>query len=154
MKTKIIIILSLLISLPTWATSQSPHKEANKWDANMQLLLCKAYMEVADVSRDYKKAILWCTKAVDQGDPNSQFLLASVYTLTKDYKKALVLYKKSAGEGNANSQLILGTMYSIGAGSLIKDKSKAKYWIKKAYENNDPYISKKAQDYWDKNIAR
>jgi len=39
-----------------------------------------------------------------------------------------------AKQGDADAQLNLGVMYANGEG-VLKDLSKAKYWIKKAYEN-------------------
>ncbi len=43
-------------------------------------------------------------------------------------------------KGNAKSQYFLGLMYASGKG-VLKDLSKAKYWIKKAYENPDASAS-------------
>jgi TPR repeat protein len=43
-------------------------------------------------------------------------------------------YQKAADQGYASAQHNLGFMYAYGEG-VLKDLSKAKYWIKKAYEN-------------------
>jgi TPR repeat protein len=45
-------------------------------------------------------------------------------------------YQKAADQGYAEAQSILGVMYANGKG-VLKDLSKAKYWIKKAYEGGD-----------------
>ena len=44
--------------------------------------------------------------------------------------------KSLAEQGYASAQYSLGVMYSQGYG-VLKDLSKAKHWIKKAYENPD-----------------
>ena len=72
-------------------------------------------------------------------------------------------YKKAVRKGYAKSQYLLGTIYTeiavimehLGSGSLgeVSDARKgsiSKYWIKKAYENSDTGIRKKADDFWNK----
>ena len=39
-------------------------------------------------------------------------------------------------------------MYKNGKG-VLKDMTKAKYWIKKAYENLDTFVRKKAKEFWE-----
>jgi hypothetical protein len=46
-----------------------------------------------------------------------------------------------AKQGNADAQNNLGAMYANGKG-VLKDLSKAKYWIKKAYEGGDSKAKK------------
>jgi TPR repeat protein len=46
-------------------------------------------------------------------------------------------------QGYAEAQSILGVMYANGKG-VLKDLSKAKYWIKKAYEGGDSKAKKKS----------
>ncbi len=56
----------------------------------------------------------------------------------------IVQLKKQAARGNIAAQIELGEAYYYGEG-VLKDPSKAKYWIKKAYENG----SSKARDIWE-----
>ena len=60
--------------------------------------------------------------------------------MLKDYKQAVKWYQKAADQGGADAQHNLGVMYAYGKG-VLKDLSKAKYWIKKAYENPDASAS-------------
>jgi len=66
----------------------------------------------------------------------------------KDYATALKEWKPLAKQGNAPSQVNLGVMYANGEG-VLKDMTKAKYWIKKAYEGDDAETSKLAKENWD-----
>jgi TPR repeat protein len=67
----------------------------------------------------------------------------------KDDKQAIKWYRKAADQGYADAQLNLGDTYANGLG-VLKDLSKAKYWIKKAYENPKAIAStvKLAEDKW------
>ena len=51
-------------------------------------------------------------------------------------------------QGNASAQYNLGAMYADST-VVLKDLSKAKYWIKKAYEGDDAEISKSAKEAWE-----
>ena len=57
-----------------------------------------------------------------------------------DYKTALKEWQSLADQGNASAQYNLGAMYADST-VVLKDLSKAKYWIKKAYENPDASAS-------------
>ncbi len=70
----------------------------------------------------------------------------------KDNKKACALYEKAANQGHASAQFGLGVMYDIDEG-VPKDKSEAKYWMKKALENNDAEVSQVVLEYWNKYLA-
>ena len=52
-----------------------------------------------------------------------------------------------AEQGYASAQYNLGLMYQYGEG-VVKDMTKAKYWIKKAYEGGDAKVSKIAEENW------
>lgn len=62
---------------------------------------------------------------------------------SEDYKRAFNEWKAEAEQGDASAQYYIGGMYAKGQG-VLKDLSKAKYWIKKAYEN--PKISVRTKD--------
>jgi len=71
-------------------------------------------------------------------------------SLFQNYKKAFKWYKKAAEQGYSKAQYNLGDMYYYGEGVLI-DKSKSKYWIKKAYENKNASVSteNRAKKFWE-----
>jgi len=62
----------------------------------------------------------------------------------KIIKKAVKWYRKAAEQDSAYGQNNLGIMYIDGMG-VLKDLNKAKYWIKKAYDN--PNTSSKTKDW-------
>ena len=66
-----------------------------------------------------------------------------------DYKTALKEWQSLADQGNASAQYNLGVMYENGRG-VLKDLSKAKYWIKKAYEN--PSANSKTKNLAEENL--
>ncbi|MDC0390761.1 sel1 repeat family protein [Candidatus Thioglobus sp.] len=85
-------------------------------------------------------------KAADRGHAKAQYNLGLMYDngngngVLKDGKQAVKWYQKAADQGFAKAQHNLGVIYANGTGEL-KDLSKAKYWIKKAYENPDARAS-------------
>ena len=65
------------------------------------------------------------------------------------FKDAIKWYGKAADKGYAEAQYELGKIYY--QKDDVKDYVKSKYWINKAYESSDNDISKKAEDFWNKN---
>jgi TPR repeat protein len=74
-----------------------------------------------------------------------------MYSILKDDKEAVKWHRKAAEQGDADAQNNLGWSYATGEG-VSKDLSKAKFWVKKAYEN--PYASNlaatDAEKFWKK----
>ena len=70
-----------------------------------------------------------------------------------DFKTAFNEIKPLAEQGNADAQYNLGVMYANGEG-VLKDLSKAKYWIKKAYENPGVSASTKGLAEWNWNLFK
>ena len=98
------------------------------------------------VLKDDKQAVKWYQKAADRGHAKAQYNLGLMYDngngngVLKDGQQAVKWYQKAADQGFAKAQHNLGVIYANGTGEL-KDLSKAKYWIKKAYENPDARAS-------------
>ena len=90
------------------------------------------------------------------GDADAQYNLGIMYDngrgVIKDEMKAFALYLKAAEQGNASAQYNVGSMYYEGRG-VLKSYSKARYWIEKAYENNDPKVTRFALAFWNKYLA-
>ncbi|MEO1945498.1 MAG: tetratricopeptide repeat protein [Candidatus Thioglobus sp.] len=137
-------------------------KEAFKWyrkaaeqgDAAAQFTVAVWYDEGIGVLKDDKEAFKWYRKAAEQDHAEAQYYLASMYRDAKgtlnDKKEAFRWYSKAAEQGNASAQLGLAMLYArsdIEEG-VTGDLSKAKYWIKKAYENSDTDAQKTAKDIW------
>lgn len=87
------------------------------------------------VSQDYKKAVQWYQKAVDQGYSFAQLNLGNLYHkglgVPKDCIKAAELFRKAANQGEAKAQYALGLLYHKGEG-VPRDYTAAAYWYQKA----------------------
>ena len=66
-----------------------------------------------------------------------------------DWKTVFKEWQPLADQGNASAQYNLGVRYAKGRG-VLKDMTKAKYWIKKAYEGNDTAASNLAKENWER----
>jgi len=69
--------------------------------------------------------------------------------VTKNGNQAFKWFLSAANQDFPDAQFNLGVMYANGTG-ILKDLSKAKYWIKKSYENLEASVStvKLAKDKW------
>jgi len=155
-------------------------KAAEKNFDEAQIKIGVMYLDGIGVLKDHKEATKWCTKSAEQGNTYAQYILythandmnidtkesidwlhksAGIDILSSakyDFKRAknfnrehIKSYMKLVYKGYAKSQYLLGTMYYEKADA--RDIPKSKYWIKKAYENSDKDIRKKAEEFWNKN---
>ncbi len=89
----------------------------------------------------YKNDVAKFKSLAGAGDPEAQYLLASVYfdgPKAKDLLPTIIdLYEKSAKQGFADAQYYLGVMYDKGRG-LKNDDVMARQWYRKAAENKHP----------------
>ena len=130
-------------------------KEAAKWllkaaeqgYASAQGNLALMYESGKGVLKDDKRAIKWYRKAAEQGNAKAQYNLGRMLLdygdgALKERKEAVKLLNKAADQGYAEAQLEVGGLYIYSDlfnldGIVLKDLSKARYWIEKAYENPD-----------------
>jgi len=158
-------LLPFLISAPCFSgPSNSYQKEdyktsfsewkplADKGYANAQYNIGWMYGAGSGVSKDNKQAVKWYRKAADQGYADAQYNLGLMHIkgegVFKDDKEAARLFHRAADQGVADAQYNLALMYDAGAG-VSRDLSKAKYWIKKAYENPDANAAT-VENSWDR----
>lgn len=164
-----IVVLIFSVSVSSFANlkdgyvafEKGDYKTAlNKWrslaeqrKAGAQFLIGTMYFEGKGVLKDYKEAVKWYRKAAEQGHAAGQFYLGNMYIngdgVLKDYKESFRLYTKSAEQGMAEAEVKLGISYILGIG-VLKDLSKAKYWIKKAYENSTITANTATKEYAEK----
>jgi len=82
--------------------------------------------------------VKWYTKAAEQGDADSRYILGNMYRaghgVLQDYKKAVQWYTKAAEQGYASAQNNLGIMYALGEG-VLKDTVTAYSWANIAAAN-------------------
>ncbi len=108
---------------------------ARAGDAIAQYSLGLEFLQSRDL-RNKKLGLIWVNKAVDQGNPKAQCLLAEVLSegklLAQDSAKASELLHLSATQGYLPAMVMLGE-------KSIKDKDwdTAKQWLAKAAAEND-----------------
>jgi len=87
---------------------------------------------------DFDKAIFWYERAIFLNPDRDQKLvtydLSELYKMNGDTKKSIDYLKQSAKLGFMKAEEALGAAYMNGNG-VPKDRSQAKKWLKKAYEN-------------------
>jgi len=93
-----------------------------------------------------EKAIENLEKAVSMKSAEAYLILAMLYedgygSLKRDYKKMLESIQRSAQMGYAPAQFLLGDMYEDGD-EVVKDKTQAIYWYKKAAEQGNKEAQK------------
>ena len=117
----IVLVLILIGSRLAWATALDRAKTA--YDA-----------------KDYVRAEKLFRIAAEQGDPEAQRKLGSMYVYGKgvpqDYAKAVEWYRKAAGQGNAAAQYNLGIMQERGRG-VPRNYTEALEWYRKASDQGD-----------------
>jgi TPR repeat protein len=93
------------------------------------------YLKGKGVQQDFKQAVAWFRKAVDQGNATAQYLLGTMYHkgegVQQDSKQAVAWYRKAAEQGFAGAQCTLGIVYRDGLG-VQQDSKKAAAWYRKA----------------------
>src|SRR5438552_17674615 len=78
---------------------------------------------------DCAEAFKWLHKAAERGDPEAEYLLALLNSLTANYTEAVKWCRKAAEKGHATAQNMLGLMYRDGRG-VTKDAAQAFEWIR------------------------
>ena len=93
---------------------------------------------LAYLTDDYETAVSEWKASAEQGDPESQFRLGTMYLsgegVIQDYKEAAKWYTKAAEQGNAKAQFNLALMYANGEG-VIQDDVYAHMWLNIASSN-------------------
>ena len=93
--------------------------------------------------QDYNKAVLWFSKAAEQGCAAAQNNLGVSYSngfgVPQDYNKAVLWYTKAAEQGYANAQITLAEIYYWGKNGQPIDYTAAVNWYRKCAENGNCY---------------
>ena len=83
---------------------------------------------------------MWCRKAAEQGDADSQCSLGVLYHfgagVQLDYAEAARWYRKAEAQGLAKAQLKLGNMYCQGQGVRPDLRCAAEWWSKARAQGN------------------
>lgn len=104
-------------------------------DPRAQFAIANDYYRGLGVPQDYRQALLWYSKAANQGFAPAQTQLGSMYQhkwgVPRDYKRALAYYRSAAKQGDALAEYDLGGMYEDGVG-LKRNYKEALDWYRKA----------------------
>ncbi|GAB5354418.1 hypothetical protein AAMO2058_000117300 [Amorphochlora amoebiformis] len=88
------------------------------------------------IKQDYQQALVWWTKAANQGHPGALTNIGVMHFrglgVPKDEKTAAGYYQKAAKQNDAGALCNLGFMYKNGLGDLGKDEKKAVEMFSKA----------------------
>ncbi len=88
--------------------------------------------KVAFDAKNYKKAVQLWSASAEQGYPEAQFLVGSMYNagygVPKDYEKAMHWFRKAAHQGDAQAQFGIGNLYGDGLG-VEKNYIIARMWF-------------------------
>ena len=114
--------------------SISPAQSVDKAKETESFFASDNYFDgkIAFDAKNYKKAIQLWSASAEQGHPEAQFLLGSMYNagygVTKNHEKAMSWYRKAARKGDAQAQLGMGNLYGDGLG-VEKDYVMARMWF-------------------------
>lgn len=148
-KTFLILLFSIviLISFTKYINANSIFEKANSGDAEAQFILGSMYVRGIEVGKDINKAIIWFTKAAQQGHSNAQTALGMIYYykdssnkdsgIKQDIKKAIKWFMKAADQGNSVAQFHLGLIYVEGE-DIKQDYNEAMKWFRKAALSGNP----------------
>jgi TPR repeat protein len=140
MKKKLLIILSMVLTLPfvalggVWVAAKQGHV-----DAQRSLFLFYSI----NIVRNDTNAVYWVKQAAEQGDGLLQNVLGNVYAngeagVSKDDVEATRWYTLSATQGNSIGQNNLAVMYKTGLG-VKKDIAEAVRWYNLSAMQGDPF---------------
>jgi Sel1 repeat len=90
------------------------------------------YNEGVGVPQDYAQALMWYSKAADQGVATAKSNIGLMYAngqgMPQDYGQALIWLRKAADHGDAAAQNNLGLLYENGQG-VPEDYRRADMWF-------------------------
>lgn len=93
---------------------------------------------VCEKNEDYKQAIVWFTKAGEQGNGEAWYTIGNFYMdglgVDRDLKKAFEYWLKGANGGDVNAMTMVGNVYSEGLGIVDIDVYRAFEYYKMSAE--------------------
>jgi len=129
MKTLLLIILSIIISLNLHAKTTNLYQHAR-------------YMRVTSQQNiQNNKKLFFAFRAAKAGNPKAQFDLAVMYAtgrgVRKNEREAFHWFHKSARAGNIEAKYYMGISFEQGRG-VRANLHLARYWFKQAVKSGHP----------------
>ncbi len=144
-RTAILLLLAFVICALTssgysYAAVGKAGCELGK-DENRSVMLDKYLQgQKAFNNKDFAKALTLIKPAAEAGNPNAQYLLATMYDFGRgvptNHEEANAWYLKAAQQGNDDAQYNLGISYQIGEG-ITKNMDMSVCWVARAAANGD-----------------
>lgn len=132
--------------------------DAEKGDAQAQVLLAHAYLVGADIDKDEKKAFRWYQKAAEQGHSLAQANLGQMYWkgvgVEQNYDQAWKWYRKAAEQNLPGAYCDMGNMYKQGAGVPVDIAKAIDCYRKDRALGNLPAAHNLGLEYWRGNVLR
>lgn len=112
--------------------------KAGAGDLSSEVLLWLAYSHGYAVPKDFQKGLPWLRKAAEQGSPEAEWVLSTIYEFGRggiavDHGEAFRWAMKAARRGHPIAQHNVASAYFDGRG-VDKDLEQARYWYQQAAE--------------------
>lgn len=115
------------------------YNEAEKGDAEAQLLMGNCFCIGRNVPKSLEKAVIWWRKAAKQGASEAMYNLGCAYSLGEGVPQsddeAYQWWRRGAEAGDVRSQTALGDCYRDGMGVSPSEAEALKWWRKAAEQN-------------------
>jgi TPR repeat protein len=106
----------------------------------------EAYDSGTGVSRDYRQALHWYTRAAEEGHAEAMNRIGILYAtgdgVPQDYVAAVEWYRRSADRGSASAMNNIATAYFNGLG-VPRDYALAARWLEPVARSGDPRAQNK-----------
>ncbi len=117
-------------------------EKAQNGDVTSQFNLGIIYKEGITGVVDRDKAFYWFNLAAEQNNRDAEFYLGLLYheginETPPNYSRAISWYEKAADQGQLQAQINCANIYQFGP-ETFRNIEKAKFWLIKAAEKNDP----------------
>ncbi|MBI1890220.1 MAG: sel1 repeat family protein [Burkholderiales bacterium] len=111
--------------------------KAQAGDVQAQVRIAGAYRSGKGAPRDPNEALKWYRSAAEQGDAESQTIIATSYLSERKFEEAFPWYEKAAAQNQPFATHTLAYLYETGSG-VEKDSKKALDLYAKAAELGSP----------------
>ena len=120
--------------------------QAERGDAEAQVMLGRCYENGLGVSRNAATAASWYQKAAQQGNTVAQTLLAYCYQtgdgVPQSMERAVQLFHGAAERGNAEAQYRLGVLLHNGGNGVVRDRNTAAQWFLLSARQGNAYAQR------------
>jgi uncharacterized protein len=125
-----LLVLGATFAHADWFVSTEIKAESG--DVNAQFRVANAYDSGRGAPRNREEATRWYTLAANQGHPQAQNSLGSVYQERKEFTEAILWYQKAAEQNLPIALNNLGYMHDLGLGVPQSRKKAFEHYLRAA----------------------